>query len=294
MTLAMNPHFNVDEHDTDIRQAINEIFSTYGDAVSVENKQKSLFKFGRNNNVGSLDRCSIVEFQDTGITHEILLTENKIAALASSDTGDAGTVFRIEGHTLDTGTGFEFKVQSVTCNGQTPVPLDPFLARATRIFVPPLTWPNEARQVTGTIYVYDTGSTTVTSGVPDTPTATKLLLAGDTGEIASQSQKCATAVSANDYWIITSIGLSITRNNTQTTRLTAELEYKTLGGVWRPLGVNIILNTDTESYNAEQLKPYFVVPKNSDVRLTCQSSRADTEVTGWIDGYLAKVIVDGD
>lgn len=290
MTLGFNPHFNVDEHDTEIRNALNVIWSTFGDNVSVENKQKSLFKFGRNNNVGSGDRVTIAEWQDTGVTHETLLTENKIAALVSSDTGDAGTVFKIEGHTLDTGTGFEFVVQSVTCNGQTPAPLDTPLARATRVFIPNLTWPNEARPPSGTIYVYDTGGTSVTSGVPDTPSATKLLMVGDTGEEGYQSQKCATAISATDYWIVTGVGLSITRDNSQTTKLSAEIEYKTLGGVWRPLGVNVVLNTDVESYTILDGKPYIIIPKNTDVRMTCISSRADTEVTGWINGYLAKVI----
>lgn len=294
MSLAQNPFYSVDEHNHTLRVAIRNIWSTYGDVVSVEDKEKTLFKFGRNNYVGNSELATVSEFYDTGQANEDLLTENKICALVSDDTGDAGTVFKIEGHTLDTGTGFEFKVQSVTCNGQTPVALDTHLARATRIFTPPLTWPNEARHVSGKVAVYDTGSTTVTSGVVQDASAVKLLIEGDTGELDYQSQKCQTAISATDYWIITQVGISVTRDNSQTTRISAELEYKELGGVWRPLGINVDLATNAETSRTVELDPAIIVPKNSDARVRAISSRTDTQVTAFINGYLAKVIVDGE
>lgn len=95
-----------------LEDAIRRIYDEYGDVVSVIDKKKTLLKFGRSRTVGPSQRSSIAIFQDTGQPNEVYLTSNQGLALSSSDTGDFGTVFQVETHTLDTGTGFEFNTNA--------------------------------------------------------------------------------------------------------------------------------------------------------------------------------------
>lgn len=294
----VSPHWNargVDDHDAKLRQAINVIYSSYGDKVSVEKKKKTLQKFGRSRGIGTDQKNTVQVLQDTGLNNEVFATGNTVDSLVSSDTGDFGTVFKVEGHTLDTG-GFDFVVQSVTCAGQTRAALATPVARSTRLYIPPIDYPPAsfpsdtgwARAATGTVYVYDSSASTITNGVPNTPAATKILVEGGLG--LNQSEKLATTLSFQDYWICTEFFLTVSRDGPQNAVIDADVEYRELGGVWRPVGLELSVKEGVNGYMHDEMDPYVIIPKNSDVRMVAQSSVGDTEVSGYINGYLAVVV----
>lgn len=148
--------------------------------------------------------------------------------------------------------------------------------------------------------MFDTGPTTVSAGVPQTATATKILLEGDTGwtdtgvgqnvgKGFNQTEKLATTLSYQDYWICSEFYLSITGTGNKATRVDAEVLYKVLGGVWRPVGMELSIDGEVTSYMHDEMQPYIIIPKNSDVVMTATATLANTVVSGYINGYLAKV-----
>jgi hypothetical protein len=78
-----------------IRQAINEIYETYGDIVSVDAKRKSLNKFGRNNVVGTSFE-TLSEFQGA-TSNETFVTSNLIDSISSSNMSDTSITVTIFG-----------------------------------------------------------------------------------------------------------------------------------------------------------------------------------------------------
>jgi hypothetical protein len=281
-----------------IEDAIRRIFNEFGDIVSVTQKKQALLKFGRSRAIGGDQKGTVWVAQDTGQPDERFATENKVRGLSSSDTGDFGTVFRVEGCSLDTGTGFQSFGRDVTCLGQTQASFDGG-ARGDRIYVKPSAWPLVSRPATGTIYVYDTGlAGGLSAGVPNVPAATKVLLEGDTGwsdtgedqKGPNQTQKLATTLAHDEYWIAAEVFLAIGRSGPQSARVDAEIEYRQLGGVWRPVGLELSLEEGAQTEALIPLRPYAILPKNSDVRMRAQSTIASTLASGFINGYLAKVI----
>lgn len=113
--------------DADIKHAINLIYSTYGDRVSVDAKRKDLVKFGRN---PAADTSAQTVWNQGG--NETYVSTNAIDSISSSSTSDTGTV-SIEGHTIS-GSDLTFVVQSKTLTGQTKATLDTPLARCTRVY----------------------------------------------------------------------------------------------------------------------------------------------------------------
>ena len=116
-----------DSVEAKVDRAIREILGTYGDRVSVESKNKTLLKFGRNDNVGS----SFETIWQVG-NDESYPTGNDIDIVVSDDPADTQDIV-IEGHTRD-GNALTFVSTPYTLTGTTPVPLDPQLYRSTRLF----------------------------------------------------------------------------------------------------------------------------------------------------------------
>lgn len=279
------------DDDHALRSVINEVYRSYGDHISFEEKGKSLIKFGRTRSASAAEKQEVTIFQDTGINEELYATTNSVDSFVGSDTGDLGTVFRIEGHYLDTGLNdLTFSVQDVTSNGTTPVTLGTALARATRIYIPGTgAAPLRPRDATGRIHVYDsTVAGGVTNGVPNDGLATKLVLEGNLGK--NQGEKCATTISATDYWAIHEINVTVSRGGPQDPVVDCDVEVRTMDGVWRPLGLELTLDASVESHIHDTMLPRLIVPKNSDVRLVGTSSLASTFLSGYMAGRLAKIV----
>lgn len=107
---------NYTQGDVWLTHAVNEIESTYGDRVSIELKEKSLIKFGRNEDVGTTEETVWLVGGD-----ETYPTTNAIDTIVSTDAGDDQQVI-IEGHTIS-GNDLTFVTQTATLNGTTNVSL---------------------------------------------------------------------------------------------------------------------------------------------------------------------------
>jgi hypothetical protein len=271
------------ENSSNIGHAEEVVLSTYGDTVSVAAKAKDLTKFGTNSTVGTSYE-TVAQFQGT-TANETFVSTNAIDAIVSSNAGDT-QVIRVEGQTIDGSGNLTFVVQDATLNGQTSVLLGTPLARATRAYVKDSgTFNSPQAALAGVVSVYD-NTDGESGGVPTTAAATKLLIeAGFT-----QSEKCATSVSANDYWFITEFSAGIGDAGGSANRVTFRLESRSVtgGGVWRPFGRVLVVNVDQNGRTFTPV-PYLIVPKNSDVRVVAKTNSNTAEVFAEVRGMLAAV-----
>lgn len=262
--------------DPMIVAAEREVLNSYGDTVSVEEKKKSLLKFGLNDNVGT-SRTTIMQFQGSE-TNETYCTTNAIDRVVTTDNTFTGTV-TIEGHYIDGSNNLIFAVQTATLTGQTAVTLGTALARATRIYISDGSALASASDV---IYVYE--NVTTTAGVPDTASKTHVLMDGT----YHGSQKASTSISSTDYWFITKAYAGV--NKKASAAVDVEVQVRTYtDAAFRTL-FKLPLDTNGASYFQIDAPPIFIIPKNSDVRMVAASSTSGTEVIGGLAGYLAKII----
>lgn len=272
----------------DIAQAEAVVYSTYGDTVSVAAKAKNLNKFGRNR-VVSTTYETVAEFQGT-TSEETFVSTNLIDSISSSASGDTSKTYTIEGQTIDGNGNLTFVVQNATTDasdGQTKVALTTPLARATRMYLAASGTFNSPQTVhSGVIYVYD-DTDGISGGVPVTAAATKiLLLAGQT-----QSEKCATAISQSDYWFLTGFSAGVgNAGAASVSYITCQIQTRDVanGGVWRPLGHEIVLVPDQTGVQ-RSFSPFLIVPKNHDVRVQAKTDTSNAEVFAQLSGYLAAV-----
>ena len=267
-----------------LQYAIDEIKNTYGDYVQI--KPKSLHKFGRTRNADTDIKTTLNIFPGSEI-NETFSTTNDIDRLVSSSTSDTETIV-IEGHRFDDNNNLVFVApQEVTLTGQTPAPLATPLCRATRMYVKKGTFAAPASDLVGTVYCYASSGVTVSAGVPQTASAVKILIEAG----SNNTEKAATAISYQDYWIVTATGASLQRNAGSTVSAEVELEFRELGGVWRQVGLELSLSRDGTSTDRITLAPYLIVPPNTDVRLVGISNTNSTTIQGFIHGQLALVQV---
>lgn len=273
---------------SDVDNAEREILKTYGDKVSVTAKDKSLRKFGRHPGV-TTSFTTIQEFQGSE-ANETFVSTNLIDSISSSSASDNGKTFTIEGQTIDGNGNLTFVVQNATLDGsdgRTKVTLTTPLARATRIYVTNSGVFNSPQAVpVGTIYVYDdTGG--VTNGVPNTAAATKIVIVA--GE--SQSEKCATSISSQDYWIITEYSAAIARAGGSAAKVQIRMEYRQVdvGGVWRPVGRDIVIDTDQNGVFVSD-NPNVIIPKNCDWRMRARTDANTADIQAEARGYLALIV----
>lgn len=259
----------IPNQDTFLKHAIEIIYADYGDVVSVEQKNKDLLKFGRNQNIQTT-KTTIMGLP-SGIYNETYISTNGITTISSSSSSDTQELV-IEGHTISGGL-FTFVTQTVTLNGQNQVTLSTALARATRAYN------NNSTDLVGNIYVYETG--TSTAGVPDAPATVHLMI--DAGE--NNSEKASTTISNTDYWIVTNFYADVLEKTASWALI--HFEIRRQGKIFR----NLIDRgaSDNSSVNYD-FRPYVIIPKNSDVRLRAAANTNGIDVSGGINGFLAKVI----
>lgn len=256
--------------DFDIDQAIRVIYEQYGGTVSVVDKKKNLLKFGARDSVGT--GWETVMTAQGSETEETMLTANSIQTIVSSASGDNGKQLTLEYHTYSAGT-LTFGTQNVTLdatNATTPVTLPTACARANRLYN------IGSSALTGNIYVYESGTRTDANTHISIP-------AGE-----QQSQKAQTAISGDDYWIITNVTGSVTEKTSAWAEFRLEVRLAS-GTYWRPVTQSVAVSDS--SGTIELLKrPFVIVPSNYDVRLAARTNSANVSIAGGFSGYLAKVL----
>lgn len=257
----------------EVDYAIARVAADYGDRISVDEKLKTLLKFGFN---GDVDTSYETVWSTGG--DETYLTTNAIDSISSSSAADTSIQIQYEYHTV-VGTGvdqvFTFGVSNVTLdasNGQTRVALPTAAARTSRGRVLPGN-PSFA----GDIYLYE--NTALTAGVPIDASKIHLkLTAAD-----QKSQKAASTISGSDYYLVDALYCAVS----QKTSGTASVQFQI-----RPPGGNFETTVTLgagQSGTLVQLTPYFIVPKNHDFRFRAIGSTANLEVIAFCNGYLASV-----
>ena len=255
---------------------------TYGDTVSVSANGKQLDKFGRNRAVGTAWE-TVAELQGT-TAEETFVTTNIIDSIVSSSASDTSQTITIEGCTVSAGGALTLVTQDAALNGQTEVTLTTPLARVNKAYIKASgTFGSPPAALVGTVYVYD-NTDGITSGVPDTATATKaLILPGET-----QANKCAAAIPSNEYWFITSFAAAIGDATGPTNFANVKMEIRDVenGGAWLQLGKTYTLWPDIIGVDREFCIPY-IVPKNHDFRVSAQSDGGTCEIYAEAKGLLA-------
>lgn len=248
-----------------VDHACRVIKQQYGDIVVI--KHKDLLKFGRNKAVGT-SSTTIMTLAGTEI-NETYISANLIDTLSSSSGSDTMPIV-VEGHTIDGNGDFTFVVQTATLNGQNKVVLTTPLARCTRLYN------NGATNLVGAVYAYQEQS--ISAGVPQTANKVHCIIRAG----KNQSEKAATCLSKDDYWIITKYTATVLEK----TQVYAdvELEVRLKGKVFRVVDIT---GCSSGVDSTEEQLPFLIVPPNSDVRLRAVSSTADTDVAGSIHGFLA-------
>ena len=262
--------------DYKLRHAVDEIKADYGDKVSVREKAKDLLKFGRNDSVP--DTQATIMTLPSGVNNETYVQDNLIAVVSSASVADSTTAV-IEGHTIDTTTNdLTFVTQEVTMNGQATTSLSTPLARATRLYN------SGTANFEGPIYVSE--DTEHSGGVPLDTSKVHLVCASG----KNQSEKAATAISKDDYYIVTQFYADVLSKVAAVADI--ELQIRRLDSD----GIKVFRNQATISVSEShqgvlKFDPYLVVRKNTDIRLVGKSDSASgRSISGGFQGYLAKVV----
>jgi hypothetical protein len=248
-------------------QSEREIQATYGDVVSIDRKAKSLLKFGKS---APLTTNTLETVWTVG-GNEVYLSDDGITHISSSSASDTQEI-RVEGHTIS-GDDLTFVVQLVTLSGQTPVALNTGLARVSRISN------NNGTELVGRVVVYE--DTAVTGGIPTD--ATKIHIDIPLG--FQQSFKAATSFSKEDYYVMTGFYGAVSAK--QSAAVDFYIEIKEPDGVFLQ---KACFTASSSGGNSDiSLDPAIIVPKNSDVRVRCETTDNNAVVFGIFKGYLAKV-----
>lgn len=259
-----------------LRLAEIEIYKTYGDVVSTEEKGKTLLKFGRNAGVGTSYE-TVWEYGGD----ETYCTTNAIDYVSSSSASDTATVMFVEGHTVS-GTGadskFTFVTQLVTLTGQTKAALTTPLARVSRAYV-------YSGTLAGDFYVFE--DDTLSAGVPQTASKVHITVEGATSA-HTQSFKAATTFSSTDYAIVTGGYAAV--NKKTAANVDFVIEVRGPGGAFRPAGGRISLQSGGQTTAQIQFQPFVIIPKNADVRIRAVASTTAVEVDASFQAVLAKVV----
>ena len=252
-------------------QAEREIEATFGDKVSIDRKAKSLIKFGK-----SAPLSTSRETVWTVGGNETYVAANSIDSISSSSALDTQQIY-LECHIV-TGSGedqqFTFTTQVVNLNGQSRVALPTPVARVSRIYN------NNGTNLTGAVYVYQ--DTPIVGGVPSDLTKVHAKIQ----QGFQQNFKAATTFSNEDYYILTGGFGSV--SNKQAAAVDFFLEIKEPGKVFREVAA-VSANSTGGAWQIE-LDPAVIIPKNCDVRVTCETGDQGATVYCSFKGYLAKVI----
>jgi len=253
-------------------QAEREIQSTFGDVVSIDKKAKSLLKFGKS---AELAADTIETVWSYG-GQETYVNDNLIDSISSTNAADTQEIY-LECHTVE-GTGtdqkFTFMTQTVSLNGQNRVALPTPVARVSRAYN------DNGTELVGGVYVYE--DTAIVAGVPQDSTKVHSHIP----QGFQQSFKAATTFSNEDYYIMTGGFGSV--SNKQAASVDFYLEVRTAGGIFRQ-GAAVSASSTGGSWQID-LDPCIIIPKNADIRVTCETGTQGAVVFGSFKGYLAKVV----
>ena len=254
-------------------QGEREVYSTYGQRVSIDAKAKSLLKFGKSGNLSTTAGLQTVWSVDG---NEVYVSTNLIDRVVSSSASDTQEV-TIEGHTIE-GSGvdakFTFVVETVTLNGQTPVALTTPLARASRVNN------NGSTEIVGVVAVYEDSA--VTGGVPNDTTKIHINIP----LCFQQSFKAATTFSNTDYFLLTGCYGAVSQK--QTAAADFYIELREVGKSFRQIAC-LTASSSGGSFNIE-FDPAIIIPRNADVRIRCTTGTNNAVVFTNFRGYLAKVV----
>jgi hypothetical protein len=254
-------------------QGEREVYSTYGQRVSIDAKAKSLLKFGKSGNLSTTAGLQTVWSVDGNETY---ISDNLIDSVVSSSASDTQEV-TIEGHTIE-GSGvdakFTFVVQTATLSGQTPVALTTPLARVSRVNN------NSSTEIVGVVSVYEDSA--VTGGVPNDVTKVHI----DIPLGFQQSFKAATTFSNTDYFFLTGCYGAVSQK--QTAAADFYIELREVGKSFRQIAC-LTASSTGGAFNIE-FDPAIIIPKNADVRVRCTTGTNNAVVFTNFRGYLAKVV----
>ena len=258
--------------DAWLDHAISVIKSTYGDTVDIGVKNKDLIKFGRSEQVQTGTYTTLMTLPSGTYNETYPATDaNTINYIVSSSASDTFEI-NIEGHTEASGNK-TFVVQNITLTGQTPVLLTTALNRGSRLSV------NGAVDNVGTISLMVGNA--VTAGVPNTGTDVHCQMR----PLKNQSEKCATSLSSQDYWIVTGTYCNMLSKNDYNAEVAFEIRES--GGVFKP---KYDMSCSKASGDNRNKVPYVIIRPNSDIRLRSLSSNNGAIVAGGIIGVLAKIV----
>jgi hypothetical protein len=255
--------------DARLVQAEREIYAQYGVDASIYLKAKSLFRFGRNTDLG-LTKETVWSLGG----NEAYVSTNSITHVSSSSISD-NQILRIESHTVDANGDFDFVVQFVTLNGRNKVALTTPVARVSSASN------FNSHDLIGTVYVYQ--DTTITNGVPTDLSKVHITIpAGN-----NQSFKAATTFDRETFGILTQGFGSV--GNRQTANVEFEFEVRPKGKIFQS-GAAIVAGSASSSFSLN-LDPALVIPPNSDIRVIAISDKAGAEASVNFNLYMAKVLV---
>ena len=281
----------VGSRDFWLEHALEVIESTYGDTVSIQDKDKDLLKFGRSEQVDNTSGGTTIMTLPSGVRHELDLYANDIDKVTSSSSSDASKVLSVEGHTYSAGA-LTFVVQDVTLDASpdtTAATLSTPLRNVTRAYLKNSgTAGSPQSDLVGNIYFYDDngGTITISSGVPsDTTYIHMMIRAGE-----NQTEKASTAISNSDYWIVTGAYCDmLSKASAAIAEVDVEIRDVENGGAWRKL-FDMPCSADGGG-TFRSGYPYIIIPKNHDIRMVgLGDSATDRIVSGGIFGALAVVV----
>jgi len=279
--LLSNP--SVDAQQQWTNHAIKVIKDQYGDVVSADEKRKSVFKFGMNEEVIQNVESDITRLP-AGVSREVPLDSNLIDTLSTTDASFTGDIF-IEGHQL-INDELLFVTQTVTADGQNKVSLDIPLITATQAENADETL---FSSIDDEVIIYENG--VITNGVPDNTDLVHLIFSAD----HRQSLRAATAFSSEDYAMITQIYGDINKQTPPASTADILLRVRQFGeGFGRIPGglkTKLIRSVSTTATNGFdfQPRPYIIIPKNSIVQLTCISSNTGVSMSAGFNTILARI-----
>jgi hypothetical protein len=269
--------------DPRLLRAVSEIKALTDLDVSVIRKSKSLTKFGHNALIDNTGFKTVWEGQVENDEPPLFgdpALGNVITEVVSASAGDTQTL-TVEGHTKS-GDDLTFVVQTVQLAGLNPVVLGTALHTCTRAYN------SSATEFTGPVYFYDP-TDGETSGVPTDPSDIGLYLAGSADTHGQQSGNAFTAISSTDYFLVTQFITDVNRSGNG--NYDVEWQKRSTTGVWRPMEVDIAVDTGASSFAAVDLDPVLIIPPNTYIRALARSSTAsDGEVSAEIGGYLAAIV----
>lgn len=250
-----------DTYDPWMSHALRQIEDQYDDRCIIG--PKSTLKFGRTDNADANTETTVMTLPGATQRHETYLSSNLIDSISSADGGDSQEI-QIEGHTLDNNGHFKAVAQTATLDGQNRVALTTAMARVARAVN------RGSTDLTGPVYVFE--NDTLTGGVPNTETKVHMMIAAG----RNQSQKAALTFSNNEHGLITSFSAGVLRTGAAVS-VDVQLQVREFNGVFREQ-FPIPVRSDGQPFRPHELRPFLVIPKNSDVRVTCISSANDVSV----------------